>query len=124
MLFRSGKYRENIKKRAKTNNPINNAIDYMNEHKNKHLTLEDISNHVGLSKSYFSGIFKKHTGFSPIDYMIQIKMKEACQMLDFTNMKINQICHLIGIEDPYYFSKLFSKTIGISPTDYRIKKKG
>ena len=56
--------------------------------------------------------------------MIQIKMNDDCKMLDFTNMKINQICHLIGIEDPYYFSKLFSKTIGISPTDYRIKKKG
>ena len=43
----------------------------------------------------------------------------ACELLDHTDMHVNQICHKIGIRDCYYFSRLFSKTMGIPPKDYR-----
>ena len=50
--------------------------------------------------------------------------KQACLLLDTTDMKINQICYKIGIEDTYYFSRLFSKIMGMSPREYRKSKKG
>lgn len=43
----------------------------------------------------------------------------ACELLQKTDMKVNQICHKIGIADSYYFSRLFSKTMGVSPRAYR-----
>ena len=45
-------------------------------------------------------------------------------MLDNTDMKINQICYKVGMEDAYYFSRLFTKMMGMSPKEYRETKKG
>ena len=52
-----------------------------------------------------------------------MKVKEACAMLDNTKMKVNQICHKLGIDDPYYFSRLFSSIMGMSPKAYRMTPK-
>ena len=55
----------------------------------------------------------------PLNYFNLMKIKEACRSLDQTDMKINQICHKIGIAVCYYFSRLFSKIMGLSPREYR-----
>ncbi|MBV4004894.1 helix-turn-helix transcriptional regulator, partial [Bacteroides thetaiotaomicron] len=62
--------------------------------------------------------------FSCCVYFNLLKMQQACLLLDTTDMKINQICYKIGIEDTYYFSRLFSKIMGMSPREYRKSKKG
>ena len=74
--------------------------------------------------SIMSGLFKKKTGHSPLTYFNLLKIQQSCQLLDTTDMKINQICYKIGIEDTYYFSRLFSKIMGMSPREYRKSKKG
>lgn len=100
------------------------AIHYMKENLEKHINLQDIAAHVGYSPSYFSMIFKKQTGHSPLMYFNLLKIQQACLLLDTTDMKINQISYKIGIEDTYYFSRLFSKIMGMSPKEYRKSKKG
>ncbi len=119
-----GKYRESSRHPEHGKNAVERAVLYMREHIENDLSLDDLCEYLGYSRSYFSRMFKKHTGYSPISYFIQLKMQTACHMLDFTDMKINQLCHKIGIADPYYFTKLFTKTIGYSPTHYRELKKG
>lgn len=100
------------------------AIHYMKENMEKHLSLQEIADHIGYSASHFSMLFKKQTGHSPLTYFNLLKVQEACLLLDTTDMKINQICYKIGIEDTYYFSRLFSKIMGASPREYRKQKKG
>jgi len=100
------------------------AIHYMRENVRKKLTLKEISEYVGFSASHFSGLFQRKTGHSPLNYLIHLKIQEACHYLDFSDMKINQICMLVGFEDPFYFSRIFTKTMGSSPSEYRKKKKG
>lgn len=100
------------------------AIHFMKENIEKHLDLQEIADQVGYSSSHFSMLFKKHTGHSPLTYFNLLKIQQACQMLDTTDMKVNQICYKIGIEDTYYFSRLFSKIMGMSPREYRKSKKG
>ena len=96
----------------------------MKENLEKRLTLADLAAHTGYSPSHFSVLFSKRTGYAPLTYFNQLKIQQACQLLDFTDMKINQICFKIGIEDTYYFSRLFSKVMGIPPREYKKQKKG
>ena len=100
------------------------AIHYMKENMEKHLSLQDIADQIGYSPSHFSMLFKKKTGHGPVTYFNLLKIQHACFLLDTTDMKINQICYKIGIEDTYYFSRLFSKIMGMSPREYRKSKKG
>lgn len=117
-------YRDAAEKDSREDDIVQMAIRYMNENIAKPLKLSDISRHLGCSQSFFSSIFSGSTGQSPISYFIQLKIKRACSLLDFTSLKINQICHLVGMNDPYYFSRIFTRTMGVSPRKYREIKKG
>lgn len=117
-------YRNAVKSETNENDLITTAIHFMKENIEKKLTLTEIAKHIGYSPSHFSILFSKYTGCSPVNYFNQLKIQQACQLLDFTDMRINQICYKIGIEDSYYFSRLFSKIMGMSPKEYKKKKKG
>lgn len=99
--------------------PTEAAIHYMRENIENRITLADVLKYVGYSQSHFSSLFKKNTGMSPLAYFNKLKIERACELLNKTDLKINQICYKIGIDDPFYFSRLFSKTIGMSPTKYK-----
>lgn len=119
-----GTYRESATMKGDEKNIVEQAIHFMRENIETKLTLADISKYSHYSQSHFSAIFTKRTGYSPLQYYSLLKIQQACTYLDFTDMKINQICHKLGIDDPYYFSRLFSKQMRISPTEYRKLKKG
>ena len=97
------------------------AIKYMQQNINKMLKLSEVSSSVCLSPAQFSSKFKAKTGYSPMIYFNHLKMQRACQLLQFTEMRISEIAFEFGIEDPYYFSRLFTKIMGVSPTKYRHK---
>ncbi|MDD2953206.1 MAG: AraC family transcriptional regulator [Parabacteroides sp.] len=117
-------YRDASNHEADKNDPVTAAIYFMKENLEKKLMLQEIARHTGYSPSHFSLLFSQRTGYAPLAYFNQLKIQQACQLLDFTDMKINQVCHKIGIDDTYYFSRLFSKIMGISPREYKKKKKG
>ena len=119
-----GAYRESMSASQNNCDVVDNTIHFMRENIHKKLGLKEIANFASLSTSHFSTLFQKKTGYSPVNYFLQLKIQQACQSLDFSDMKINQISMSIGIEDPFYFSRIFSKTMGVSPTEYRRKKKG
>jgi AraC-like DNA-binding protein len=117
-------YREAGENNEDNENMVGATIHYMKENIEKHLTLKEISDYTGYSASYISMMFKQDTGHSPLAYLNLLKIQQACELLDTTKMKVNQICYKIGIDDAYYFSRLFSKTMGMSPKEYREMKKG
>ena len=117
-------YRNAAKDESAENDLVTAAIHYMKENIEKKLSLTEIADHIGYSPSHFSILFNKRTGYSPIYYFNQLKIQQACQLLDFTDMKINQVCYKVGIDDSYYFSRLFSKMMGMSPKLYKKQQKG
>jgi AraC-like DNA-binding protein len=103
-------------------NPIvRQAIDFLGRNLNIKLTLKQISDEVGYSPTYFTTIFKKETGYSPLSYFSHLKILKACEFLDDTNLKIKEISFELGYSDAYYFSKDFSKKMGLSPKQYRYR---
>ena len=101
---------------------VDAAIDFLSDKTDQVLTLEEIANSVNLSASHFTFIFKKKTGFSPIEYFNHLKVQKACQYLLFTGLRIKEIALELGIDDPYYFSRMFKKVMGTSPDEYREKR--
>jgi len=95
------------------------AIHFMQQELHRTLSLGEIARKVNLSVSHFAAIFHKKTGFAPIEYFNHLKIQKACQYLQFTEDRVNEIASQLGIEDSYYFSRLFKKLMGVSPAEYR-----
>lgn len=101
---------------------IDVSINFMQKNFHKPLTLEEIARSMSLSASHFSFLFKKKTGYSPIEYFNHLKVQKACQYVLFTDLRIKEIANHVGFEDQYYFSRLFSKLMGLPPLEYRKKR--
>jgi AraC-like DNA-binding protein len=100
----------------------NMAINFLRKNMENTLTLKDIAASVNLSPAHFSYVFKKKTGFTPIEYFNHLKVQKACQYLLFTKLRIKEIALELGMEDQFYFSRMFSKIMGSSPNEYREKR--
>lgn len=102
---------------------VNKSINFMKDNLQLNFTLQDFADEQSISVSHYSDLFKKKTGFSPIQYFNQMKIHQACQYLYFTDMSIKEICYTLGFNDQYYFSRLFKKLMEIAPAQYRYHHK-
>ncbi|MGG1598273.1 response regulator transcription factor [Paenibacillus naphthalenovorans] len=101
------------------NKVIAKAAAYIETHFHEEVTLEQLAEHVGLSKSYLSSYFKKVTGESFIDYMLQLRVEKAKELFRQTNLKIYEVAEAVGFQDPKYFTKSFKRITGVSPNQYK-----
>ena len=76
---------------------------------------------ANISTHYLVYLFKKETGASCREYVIQVRMRRACDLLKHTDYTVSEISRQVGYDDPYYFCRLFRKKTGMPPTQYRIK---
>jgi len=104
-------------------NPVYKAIHYMQHRLSEPISLERLSELANVSKSYLVKLFRRHTGYSPIDYLLRMKMQAACNELEFSDRTVKEISYELGFSDPYYFSRLFSQMMSQSPTKYRKNKR-
>ena len=83
------------------------------------LSLNRIAVHIGVSPSYFSSIFKQETGQSFVEYLTQVRMERACELLKCTSYRTSEIGEQVGYNDSHYFSSAFKKAMGQSPKEYK-----
>ena len=72
-----------------------------------------------MSEAYFSSLFKKTMGVSLIQYLIDVRVKRAKELLERTDLKVNEVAELVGYPDQHYFTKVFKRVTGENPTDYK-----
>lgn len=111
------KYR--IVKEVYEKDPVGQSINFMLENMNQKFRLDELSREVKLSVSHYSRLFLSKTGHSPIDYFIQLKIQQACRLLDNTNWSIAEIARETGFDDQFYFSRQFRKAMNMAPREYR-----
>lgn len=96
---------------------------YIKAHLSEKINLESLADMVFLSPGYLSLIFKQSTGDTVSHYIISQRIDEAKRLLETTNMKVNQICEKVGIDNVSYFGQQFKMFCGMSPSEYRKRKK-
>ena len=98
------------------------AKKYIESNFHAHITVEMLTESLGISQPYLYKIFKKKTGISPKQYIDDYKLMKAKTMLVESQLTITQIAHSVGFDDVLAFSKFFSAKERISPSDYRKSK--
>lgn len=87
------------------------------------ISLNMVASHVGISPSYFSTIFRQEIGSTFTEYLTEIRMEKARELLRCTSKKTAEIAYDVGYKDAHYFSYIFKKTQGLTPKDYRGERK-
>lgn len=95
------------------------SIAYIDSHYMNPLTLDDVARKAGLSRYYFSRMFKKETGHSFKDYLNINRMDAAKKILGLPEMNVSQACYSVGFNDVSYFARIFKRYEGISPSTFR-----
>lgn len=99
---------------------VEDATRYVQEHYADHeLSIAKVCGHLHISMGYFSGIFKRETRMTFNNYLLQLRMEHAKELLRTTDWKTFEVAEHIGYPDANYFSYSFKKHVGLSPKDYR-----
>lgn len=123
-----GNIRTTIKTKLQLNEEYSNeimiqkAIVYINEHFRDEIALSEILAIVKMSKSYFSNIFKKVTGFTFVNYLKNLRVEKAKQLLKETSQPIWWVGEQVGYEDERYFRRVFFECTSQTPKQYRHEK--
>jgi AraC-like DNA-binding protein len=86
---------------------------------NDNFTVEELYSTVGMSRSVFFNKIKSLTGLSPIEFIRDIKLKRAAQLLSLGEFMVKEVSYMIGILDTKYFAKIFKIKYGMSPQEYK-----
>ena len=102
-----------------TDERMQKAIRYIQQNVNQHLTVGNVADYVGFSKSYFSAYFKKTLGFSVSAFILRCKLEEGRELLQYTDKSISTISEFLCFSSQSHFHTAFKKQFGITPSEYR-----
>ena len=106
-------------KSQENNKPVREAKQFIQHQFMKQITLELVSDHVGFNASYFSLMFKKEAGITFSEYLMNVRMEKAKELLKETNFTVASICEEVGYSDLKSFTKVFAKHTNLKPNEYR-----
>jgi len=101
---------------------VQKALDIIKSRMQDLPTLDQLASSSGLSRTYFSCVFKEVTGMRLQDYLIKIRLDKAKDLLEKIDLKIKQIAYEVGFSDPNYFCRMFKQKLGQSPTNWRVSR--
>lgn len=123
LLFINRKVRDRCNDRLagsnQTHKKIFEIVNYMNSHYYQRLSLDELSKQFHISSSYLSRTFKDTTGFTVIEYLNNIRIKEARALLKESSYKVLEISEKVGFDSLTHFGRTFKHITGFSPLKYR-----
>ncbi len=101
------------------NEKIRQLIDYINNNYEKNLSIDFLANFIGYSKTHFMTVFKQHTGTSCTEFVIQVRLSKACELLVNTTEPVLEIANNIGFNNLSNFNRQFKRYYLLTPSQYR-----
>lgn len=111
--------RATVKHRNKQLSIVEIIERYIESHLSQDVTREEIASFLHFNPAYLSRMFKKETGHSLTDYIIDVRMKQAKRLLSESDLKVSDVAEITGYHNFSYFSKLFKKQEGFTPQEFR-----
>ncbi len=97
------------------------SIEFMKQHLQEPLQIATLASVVNLSRSHYTTLFRRVTGYAPLRYLNHLRMQRAVQLLDTTELPIKEISDRLGFSDQFYFSRAFRKMHGHAPSAHRAR---
>ncbi len=98
---------------------ISTVKDYVEEHISDNITVKELADTVHMSVTHFSRVFKERSGFSPYEYVVNIRLNKAKELLLKSDMTITDIAYETGFNSEANFVYCFTKNVGLSPGKFR-----
>lgn len=111
--------KSSIKRKKALSSEIARAIEYIDQHYTKNISLQQVAEHVNFSASYLSTLFKKELNVNFIDYLNELRIEKAKKLLIDTYLKSYEVAEKVGFSDNTYFSKAFKRYMGMNPSEFR-----
>ncbi|WP_130858954.1 AraC family transcriptional regulator [Gracilibacillus phocaeensis] len=109
---------ECMNKRSKKKDMVSDIKKYIGEHYQEPIKLQDLSDLCGKTPNYISYIFKEVTGYSPVEYIQEVRISAATDLMLLHGMSITEVSERLGFCDQAYFYRVFKKVTGCSPTRF------
>lgn len=93
------------------------SIAYIRLNYHSDININKVAEEVGISERYLRNLFSQYLNLSPLDYLNQIRINKAVELLRNTEMSIKEVCFQCGFQSPQYFSRIFKQQMGVSPRD-------
>ncbi len=98
---------------------IDKSIEFMKSHLREPLTVAALATLANLSRSHYTTLFRRVTGYAPLNYLNHLRMQRAVELLNTTDWPIKHISDHLGFSDQFYFSRAFSRMHNHSPSEHR-----
>ena len=98
------------------------AAEYLDTNYTHDISVDEIADAIGVSRSFLSRCFKEVHGMTILEYLLGVRMKKALELLDETDLSVNEISAKVGFNNANYFFRKFKEEFGLTPTQYRTEK--
>ena len=108
-----------VRRRAPLNHILSKSIDYLTDnYSDASLSNKTLANQADISEVYFRKLFKDLFGVSPKQYILNLRIKKACELLTESRFNINEIAEKCGFSSVYHFCRAFKNHMSVTPTEY------
>lgn len=97
---------------------VDKALNYIHSDYANRITIQQIADSIGLNRKYFCSLFSKQVGISPSEYLINLRLNKAAELMTTYHQTPTTAALSVGYDDIYHFSKIFKKHFGVSPREY------
>ena len=98
---------------------IFDAIQFISNHVNQHISVEDVARNLNMDRTTLSKKFKRELGFNISNYIMRRKLEEAKSLLTYTDRTISEISEYLCFSTQSYFQNVFKAKYGMTPKEYR-----